>query len=109
MDALVASLPKEDPNQFYCQLYVIYNEDEQNEMTPTQVAVAKTKGWEPMEYDGTSWKLYAGVDPSTEVNNVEASEAADQAPWYTVDGVELTEKPTAPGIYIHGGKKVLVK
>ncbi len=48
-------------------------------------------------------------DKAMGVDEVQDSESADQAPWYTVDGVELTEKPTAPGIYIHGGKKVVVK
>ncbi len=48
-------------------------------------------------------------DKAMGVDEVQDSESADQAPWYTVDGVELAEKPTAPGIYIHGGKKVVVK
>ena len=105
MDALVASLPTVSNYT----MRVVYYENEQNVMTTTQVAVAKAKGWEPMEYDGQYWVDYAGVDPSTGVNNVEVSDADDSAPWYTINGVELTEKPTAPGIYIHGGKKVVVK
>ena len=53
---------------------------------------------------------YSGrVDPATGVNNVEVSDADDSAPWYTINGVKLTGKPTAPGIYIHNGKKVVVK
>ena len=105
MDALVASLPTVSNYT----MRVVYYENEQNVMTTTQVAVAKAKGWEPMEYDGQYWVDYAGVDPSTGVNNVEVSDADDSAHWYTINGVELTEKPTAPGIYIHGGKKVVVK
>jgi hypothetical protein len=106
MDAFVASLPTVSNRS----MQVIYYENEQNVMTTTQVTAAKAKGWIPRYTEnGTKWKEYAGVDPSTEVNNVEASDADDSAPWYTVDGVELTEKPTAPGIYIHGGKKVIVK
>jgi Leucine-rich repeat (LRR) protein len=106
MDALVASLPNEGSGT----MRVIYNENEQNVMTTTQVAAAKAKGWIPYyTEDGTNWKEYAGVAPSTGVNNVEASDADDSAPWYTINGVKLTEKPTAPGIYIHGGKKVVVK
>ena len=34
--------------------------------------------------------------------------ASDSAPWYSINGVELTAKPTAPGIYIHNGKKFVV-
>lgn len=36
-------------------------------------------------------------------------EAAGNDKWYTINGLELTEKPTVPGIYIHNGKKVIVK
>ncbi len=106
MDALVASLPTVSNYT----MRVVYYENEQNVMTFIQVAAAKAKGWTPRyTTDGYDWKEYPGVDPSTGVNNVEASDSDDSAPWYTINGVELTEKPTAPGIYIHGGKKVIVK
>ena len=105
MDALVASLPTVSNYT----MRVVYYENEQNVMTTTQVTAAKAKGWIPRYYDGNTWVEYAGVDPSTEVNNVEAADADDSAPWYTINGVQLAEKPTAPGIYIHGGKKVVVK
>ncbi|MBP5478773.1 MAG: hypothetical protein J6Y15_05360 [Bacteroidaceae bacterium] len=29
--------------------------------------------------------------------------------WFTLNGVRLTDKPTEKGIYIHNGRKVLVK
>ena len=29
--------------------------------------------------------------------------------WYTIDGVKLDGKPTKKGLYIHGGRKVVVK
>ena len=29
--------------------------------------------------------------------------------WYTLDGVRLDGKPTKKGLYIHGGRKVVVK
>ena len=28
--------------------------------------------------------------------------------WYTLDGVKLDGKPTKKGLYIHGGKKVVI-
>ena len=106
MDALVASLPTVSLGT----MRVIDYENEQNEITTTQVAAAKAKGWTPYYHkNGTKWKEYAGVDPSTGVNNVEASEADDSAPWYTVGGTRLQGKPTAAGIYIQGKKKILVK
>ena len=33
----------------------------------------------------------------------------DEAAWYTLQGTRLTQKPTQQGIYLHQGKKVLVK
>ena len=58
--------------------------------------------------------IFAGVvlvskEYVTKVETVETSETDDSAPWYTINGTLLTEKPTAAGIYIHGGKKVIVK
>jgi hypothetical protein len=29
--------------------------------------------------------------------------------WYTINGVKLSGKPTAPGMYINNGKKILIK
>jgi hypothetical protein len=31
------------------------------------------------------------------------------AAWYTLDGVKVNGKPTCKGLYIHGGKKVVIK
>ena len=107
MDALVESLPTVVSGD---GMQVVYYEKEQNVMTTTQVAAAKAKGWIPYYTEnGLIWKEYAGVDPSTGVNNIEATDADDSAPWCTINGDKLAEKRTAPGIYIHGGKKVLVK
>ena len=67
MDKLVESLPTKSD----CKMYVIYFGNDQNEMTTTQVATAKTKGWQPYYTDGklnwkgyVTWKEYAGVDPA---------------------------------------------
>ena len=32
----------------------------------------------------------------------------DDAPWYDLNGRRLTEKPSKSGLYIHGGKKVVI-
>ena len=58
MDALVESLPS--VNKGY--LKVIYNTNEQNEMTTTQVAAAKAKGWIPQYYDKYKWREYTGSE-----------------------------------------------
>ncbi|MBQ6031419.1 MAG: hypothetical protein IJL29_00170, partial [Prevotella sp.] len=33
----------------------------------------------------------------------------DKAPWYTVDGWRLADKPRKRGLYIHRGKKVVIR
>ena len=47
------------------------------------------------------------IDP-TAITPVVISGKND-ASWYNLQGVKSSEKPTAPGIYIHGGKKVVIK
>lgn len=56
------------------------------------------------------WQEYTGFDPANAINSLAAAtDADDSASWYTLGGAQLTGKPTQPGIYIHGGKKVIVK
>lgn len=66
MDALVASLPAVSKGK----LYAIYNKQDQNEITTTQVTAANANGWTIYTYDGNDWKVYA--DP-TAVQNVKAT------------------------------------
>ncbi len=54
MDALVEGLPTVN----WGILSVIWNENEGNMITNEQVAVAKTKGWNPQYYDGSGWKNF---------------------------------------------------
>lgn len=42
-------------------------------------------------------------------NEMQISTGLDDASWYNLQGVRLSEKPTAPGIYVYGGKKVVIK
>lgn len=43
-----------------------------------------------------------------DIENDKNSDAAN-APYYTIDGMLLKEKPVKKGIYIHNGKKVVIK
>lgn len=51
--------------------------------------------------------VYAQVGESTAVEGVQAEVAGDGY-YYTIDGVRL-DQPNGPGLYIHNGKKVIVK
>ena len=63
---------------------------------------------------GSGWAAAKGIsilDPeegTTGVTTVTADKT-DADAWYTLDGVKLGAKPNKAGIYIHGGKKVVVK
>ena len=105
MDALVSGLP----TQSYASLYVIYNENEGNVMTTTQVAAAKAKDWTPYYYDGTDWQEYAGSDP-TAIESIESDASASKSGsdvYFDLSGRRVTA-PTK-GVYVKNGRKVVVK
>ena len=105
MDALVSGLP----TQSYASLYVIYNENEGNVMTTTQVAAAKAKDWTPYYYDGTDWKEYAGSDP-TAIEGIESDTSASKNGsdvYFDLSGRRVMT-PTK-GVYVKNGRKVVVK
>ena len=43
-----------------------------------------------------------------EVERTDSTDKADAA-WYSINGVKLDGKPTSKGLYIHGGRKTVVK
>ena len=70
MDSLIMSLPAVSDGK----ILVIYNRDEANVMTTTQVAAAKAKGWIPQWLDPSyGWAEYAGSEP--------------EAPKYSISGI----------------------
>ncbi len=44
--------------------------------------------------------------PSMPAQNAQEEAAA---PWYSIQGLPLPARPTRPGIYIHGGRKVVIQ
>ena len=68
MDAFVESLPTISNKFTY--MSVIYNENESNVITTTQVAAAKAKGWKPLYYGyypayySYTWLEYEGSEPT---------------------------------------------
>ena len=101
MDALITCLPLASNST----MYVIYNENEQNVMTSTQVAAAKAKGWIPLYFDRSRWYEYAGSDPSGIQGIGIMLDKKVNSPIYDLNGRRLTEPQK--GINIIGGKKVL--
>ena len=102
-EALVNSLPTvTDGKLYFCEpTYAA----EKNEITDEQVAKAKAKGWTVYAWNGSDWEEYAGI---TGIGNVEQAEPG-AVRTYTLDGRPVSGQPAKPGIYIRGGKKVIVK
>ena len=49
-------------------------------------------------------------DEETGIKATDCTDLTDKAgSWYSLDGVRLSGKPTKKGLYIHGGRKVLVR
>ena len=107
MAALVNSLPDRsaESEKGYLRVY----DDETpagNMITTSQVEAATAKNWSVQKYEGNEWVDYAGEE--TAVNAVTAATAADGV-WYTLDGRKLNSRPHKKGLYIHNGRRIVVK
>lgn len=58
--------------------------------------------------EGSTPGAYAKTTPSG-IQGVEAVEEAGDGAYYTLQGVKLGAHPTATGIYIHNGKKIIIR
>ncbi len=105
MQALVNSLPTVTEGDFW--VIDTKSSYEQNVCTKDQVAIAKGKGWTVYDYNGGSRQEYAG-SVVTAIRSIEVS-AEENGLWYSLDGKRLSGKPAQKGIYIHNGKKVVIK
>ena len=115
MDAFISSLPQNDNTYFY-YLYLYKDTDtdpEGNECTKKQVEAAKAKGWIPYYYDSISrnWEKYEGYDDeSTRITQPTTAIMEVGAPVYTLSGQKVNGSLKGKkGVYIVGGKKVVVK
>ena len=58
--------------------------------------------------DGSTPGAYA-KSTATGITGVEAVKGGTDDAYYTLQGVKLGSRPTATGIYIHNGKKVIIR
>ncbi len=62
-----------------------------------------------------AYQINFGDSQTTEILSIHNSEfiihnsLTDEEAWYSLDGRRLSDRPRQKGVYIHGGKKVLVK
>ena len=53
--------------------------------------------------------VFDGSEDATSIQNSKIKIQNEEAGWYSLNGRKLDGKPTAKGIFIHNGKKVVVK
>lgn len=103
MQTLVESLPTVVNGGLYA--IEISEPTEQNVINTLQVALAKSKNWVVMTFDGSDYVQYEGTVPAG-ITTIK-QDAATDGHYYSLDGRRV-EQPTK-GVYILNGRKVVVK
>ena len=70
-----------------------------------------TSDYEEMKNNTTSVNLSIVFEDKDEdaIQDIQIShQQSDHDTWFTIDGRKLSSRPTLPGIYVNGGKKVVV-
>jgi hypothetical protein len=57
---------------------------------------------------GTPWEPYV-IDLSNLPTSIHSVTADDDTNWWTLQGYKIGKRPLQPGVYIHNGRKVVVK
>ena len=58
---------------------------------------------------GSGARLKISRGGNTGIENIEYTIKPQSDAWYTLDGRRLSSKPTKKGLYLQGGKKIVVK
>ena len=58
---------------------------------------------------GSGARLKISRGDNTGIENIEYTIESQSDAWYTLDGRRLSSKPTKKGVYLQGGKKIVVK
>ena len=110
VDDFIASLPTRPASNSGTIWAVDFVQDEeQNEFTKAQVAAANAKNWNTKARSSQGWQDYHGgsnIGITTVIDNAQATATKD-APYYNLQGQRV--KPTKKGIYIHNGRKTILK
>ena len=109
MDALISRLPNTDGK---LNIYDSTSETEGNVCTKSQVAAIKAKGWTPYYRVDWDWIEYEGADETTGIDATEIGNSSDfgaNAVAYDLNGNRVEDWQSKKGVYIVGGKKVVVK
>ena len=109
VDDFIASLPIRPASSSGTIWAVDFVQDEeQNEFTKAQVAAANAKNWIVKANTSKGWQIYQGgsVGITTFINNAQTAATKD-SPYYNLQGKRVN--PRKKGIYIHNGRKTVLK
>ena len=68
-----------------------------------------TPGTDLLRRTATAVRLVKDSDGATAISAVKQTPAVGSNGWYSLDGRQLSGKPARKGIYIHSGKKVVIR
>lgn len=60
-------------------------------------------------YYSATQSISISVNEPTAIQVVKTKNTTEDGYWYTLQGIRLSKRPTASGVYIYNGKKVIVK
>ena len=72
-----------------------------------QGTLGANKGY--LVYSGTTAPEFFGFDETTNITTTNFTDYTNSEEWYNLNGRKVSGKPTNPGLYIHGGRKVVIK
>ena len=66
--------------------------------------------WQPLDKNHPCFFITSDIPTGISVPSAtESTDSDDNAPYYTLQGIRLSARPTSPGLYIRKGKTVVVK
>ena len=115
MGMIIKNLPPKDgntnPSYGLLRVKILDDTDEQNSITPSQVLIAKYRGWYvyAKQEEDYNWMPYDG--DTTSIGDAPLMENGPLATdsYFTLDGRKVKGEPTQKGVYIRKRHTVVVK
>ena len=97
------------PNDYYILYNNTFHELKPDDVTSVPACKAVLRKTSALMAPSLSISINGNTTSLSEELRVKSEEFAPATGWYTLNGVKLDSKPTAKGVYINNGRKVVVK
>ena len=97
------------PNDYYILYNNTFHELKSDDTTSVPACKAVLRKTSALMAPSLSISINGITTSLSEELRVKSEEFAPATGWYTLNGVKLDSKPTAKGVYINNGRKVVVK